>query len=96
MTCCEARLESVPASSPPHDVPFACLAAEELPGDSMMVMASNDLASVVISARRREEMSHMTVFSVVLLQASIGGIVMMPWGMGMELSEGATKSKIRT
>jgi hypothetical protein len=49
-------------------------------------MASKDLASVVISARRSEEMSHITVLSVVTVQFSRGGISTRPSGIGISVS----------
>jgi hypothetical protein len=52
-------------------------------------MASKDFASAVISARRSDEMSHMTVFMVVLLQSSSGGIATRPSGIGISESFGA-------
>jgi hypothetical protein len=45
-------------------------------------MASIDLASVVISASNRDETPHITVFMVVLLLRSGGGMgTMLPSGM---------------
>ena len=60
--------------------------AEEWPGESTKDMPSYDLASVVISARIRAEMSHMTVLMVVRLSCSTGGMVTMPSGIGTGLS----------
>jgi hypothetical protein len=51
-------------------------------------MASKDLASVVISARSNEEMSHITVLIVVTVHFSGGGIPTRPSGIGMSVSWG--------
>jgi hypothetical protein len=56
----------------------------------MFVMASKDLANVVISASRSEEMSHMTVLIVVMVHFSGGGISMRPSGIGISVSWGLT------
>jgi hypothetical protein len=82
---CELRRDRVaglPSLLLAQALPFMCL-VEYTPGDSIVVMASNDLASVVISASTSDEMSHMTVLMVVRFRRSLGGTTTSP-SSGME------------
>ena len=52
-----------------------------------MAMPWSDLASVVISAKSKEEISHMTVFMVVSLDSSSDGTATSPSGRFADVVE---------
>jgi hypothetical protein len=88
---CEFRRDIVTGLAPrlpPQAFPFIFFAGY-IPGDSTVVMASNDFANVVISASIKDETSHMTVFKVVRFRCSLGGTATIPSsGMGISIPSG--------